>query len=347
MIIEERTPFKMKIVVINPPFRYNDKEWITIPPQGYGGIQWIIKNLVDGLNELGVDVLLAGAPGSISYSPHLQILDIAESDEINAFLRENGNKYLISDHSCRGIEFGNDLNFDCCSHIIHSHYLTSKPQYTKNIVAASYSHAEVIGCPNATIIRHPINPANYTFSDKKDNYLLFMGRVSYWKGTHLAAEFARKVGMKLKIVGPAWEKDYFEAIKSEFKNTIEYYGEAGGDEKKEILSKAVATLVFSGGVHLPTGLKWVEPGSQIVSESGISGTPVISSNNGCLKEIVPHIGTVIDDFNQLTPNLAEKILTNLPTSQQVFDASNREWNYIKIAKEYIQLFERVMRNQEW
>lgn len=337
----------MKVLIINPPFRYKKNEWITVPPQGYGGIQWIIKNLVDGLIEYKIDVLLMGAPGSKSNSNHLKILDIAKSTDINQYLREYGKNLIVSDHSCRGIEFGDDIRFDNCPNILHSHYLISKPRFTNNIVAASHAHAVAIGYPNCPVIRHSVNPKNYIYSEQKEDYLLFMGRISYWKGTHVAAEFAKKARMKLKIVGPSWERDYFDFIKRKYGEIIDYYGEAGGKEKKEILSKARATLVFSGGVHIPTGLKWIEPGSQIVSESGISGTPVISSSNGCLKEIVPYIGTVVNNVEQLSNKDVDRILNNLPSCNKVYEYTDKEWNYKKIAMQYIELFERVKNQQIW
>jgi hypothetical protein len=49
-----------------PPYRYglNPAQWISVPPQGYGGIQWVAAAIIDGLLKCGVEVLLIGAPGS-------------------------------------------------------------------------------------------------------------------------------------------------------------------------------------------------------------------------------------------------------------------------------------------
>lgn len=333
--------------MINPPFMYDDKHWITVPPQGYGGIQWIIKNLIDGLSFLGHDITLIGAPGSFQNSSKVKSLNIATAKEINEYLYSVSDDVIIHDHSCRGIEFGEDFDFSKNERIIHSHYLISKPGCKKNIVAASYAHAEVIGFPNCPIIRHPVNPNNYSYSENKGDYLLYMGRVSSWKGTHVAAEFAKRCEKKLLIVGPAWEKDYYDYIKRNYYGTVEFCGEMGGTEKNSILSHAIATLVFSCGKHTPTGLDWVEPGSQIVSESAVSGTPVISTDNGCLKEIVPVVGTVVDDVFSLSHDQAEKILINLPSAKQVRENCIREWDYIKISKECEKLYDRINKGESW
>ena len=47
----------MRIALIAPP-------WYTIPPSGYGGIEWVVALLADGLTERGHDVTLFAAPGS-------------------------------------------------------------------------------------------------------------------------------------------------------------------------------------------------------------------------------------------------------------------------------------------
>lgn len=47
----------MKIAVIAPP-------WIPVPPPKYGGIEVVIWNLVEGLKELGEEVILFGPKDS-------------------------------------------------------------------------------------------------------------------------------------------------------------------------------------------------------------------------------------------------------------------------------------------
>ena len=47
----------MRIALIAPP-------WYSIPPSGYGGIEWVVALLADGLADRGHDVTLFAAPGS-------------------------------------------------------------------------------------------------------------------------------------------------------------------------------------------------------------------------------------------------------------------------------------------
>jgi hypothetical protein len=54
----------VRIALINTPFEtpwLGPGHWITVPPQGAGGI---LANLIDGLTELGHEIYLLGAPGS-------------------------------------------------------------------------------------------------------------------------------------------------------------------------------------------------------------------------------------------------------------------------------------------
>jgi hypothetical protein len=47
----------MRIALIAPP-------WYTIPPSGYGGIEWVVALLADGLTDRGHEVTVFAAPGS-------------------------------------------------------------------------------------------------------------------------------------------------------------------------------------------------------------------------------------------------------------------------------------------
>jgi hypothetical protein len=47
----------MRLAVIAPP-------WYPVPPSGYGGIEWVVALLADGLTDRGHDVTLFAPPGS-------------------------------------------------------------------------------------------------------------------------------------------------------------------------------------------------------------------------------------------------------------------------------------------
>jgi glycosyltransferase involved in cell wall biosynthesis len=336
----------MRIAIINIPVKapwLGNNKWITVPPQGYGGIQWVVTNIIDGLLALGHEIFLLGAPGSIWLNPFLHVIDAGDPESIYNWL--NNNKVdIIHDHS-NGLISPDKLTKSCP--FVSTHHLTGRPLNPSNTVYISYSQAQQAKATNAPIIRLPVNPSRYCFNRKKENYLLYLGRVSAWKGVLEAAAFAAASGLPLKIAGPVWEKDYLKSIKEKYSNTVILLGETSGDKRLELLAGAKALMVLSQPVQGPWGCIWNEPGATVVSEAAVSGTPVISTANGCLKEIVPLVGKILDTNS--TPLVEEtlSLIEVLPSADKVRDTAIAEWGHIKICKQYENLYKEVIKGKQW
>jgi glycosyltransferase involved in cell wall biosynthesis len=121
-----------------------------------------------------------------------------------------------------------------------------------------------------------IDPEEFEFSDKKENYLLFVGRIMDTKGVYVAADLAKKFGLKIKIAGNG-NLDWMFA--DEYKDTIEYVGVVGVEEKKKLYRDAKATLCMT---------HYVEPFGNVHMESLMAGTPVITTDWGVYTETVGH-----------------------------------------------------------
>ncbi len=338
--------YLMRIAVINIPFKtsINGQEgWITIPPQGYGGIQWMVATHIDALIHLGHSVFLLGAPGSDSYEGKLNVIDIASEKEITEWLNAH-DVDIIHDFSDGKVFHPERLNH---SKWLSTHHFTSKPRNISNTVYVSYAQRKSILQSNAPVVRIPVNPSRYTYNTQKSDYLLFLGRVSPWKGTKEAAEIASKASKKLLIAGPCWEQDYVNDIKAQYSHTCEFIGEVGGEKRLELLSQAEAVLVMSQTVQGPWGNLWCEPGATVVSEAGASGTPVIASDNGCLPEIVPSIGKVLTPAFDMSEENIFRMFEELPSPEVVYQKSIEAWDYITIANEYINLYQRVIEGERW
>jgi glycosyltransferase involved in cell wall biosynthesis len=144
-----------------------------------------------------------------------------------------------------------------------------------------------------------INVNNYPLYEKpnlKDPYFIFLGRVSIEKGTHLAVELAKKVGIKLIIAGKISDVDmeYHETMVKphiDGKNVI-YVGEVGLKAKCELLGNAIAAL------HTVT---WPEPFGLVLAESNACGTPVLALRDGSIPEVIKHCetGFVEDNIENL------------------------------------------------
>lgn len=332
----------MKIAMIIPPFRYgaDTSQWITVPPQGYGGIQWVAATLIDGLVEHGSDILLLGGPGS-PHRPGLSVSGAIGTAEVRAAL-DGYVPDVVHDHSNAGA-----LPRDITWPTVSTHHLTDAPARQVNSVYLSHAQRRIAGSESAPVIRIPVNPARYIFRSEKMDYLLFLGRVSAYKGVREAAAFAEAAGLPLKVAGPAWEHDYLHHLLADFPRTVEYLGEVGGAVRAELIACARALLVLSQPSGAPIEGAWSEPGSTVVAEAAVSGTPVIASDNGCLPEIVPHVGVVLPVDRSITPRAALSALATLPTSERVRSAALERWGYLAAARSYLSVYERAAAGLTW
>ncbi|WP_409473425.1 glycosyltransferase [Streptomyces sp. HC307] len=328
--------------MVIPPYRYgaNPTEWITVPPQGYGGIQWVVATLMDGLLEAGCEILLLGAPESpvqdgVTVSTAVERTDIHVA--IEAFAPD-----VVHDHSNAAALPPGGLR-----PTVSTHHLNGVPERQINGVYLSRAQRTAAGAESAPVIRLPVNPSRYPFQEAKDDYLLFLGRVSAHKGVREAAAFARAAGLPLTVAGPAWEKDYLDALLADFPHTVRYVGEVGGSARTRLIARARAQLVLSQPWGGPFSGRWIEPGATVVSEAAASGTPVIASDNGCLPEIVPGVGMILPVGQEITPGDAKRALASLPTARTVRETAVDRWGHHTIARQYLAVYKRAVSGEVW
>ena len=134
------------------------------------------------------------------------------------------------------------------------------------------------------VIPNFFDPADFPGVERKDDYLLFMGRVIERKGFHVAAMVAERVGLPLVIAGPGvteWGPTHVVSaennLRADSKAGIEYVGTVGPKERYELMAKARALLV-------PT--IYVEPFGGVAVEAMLSGTPAVTSDWGAFTETV-------------------------------------------------------------
>jgi glycosyltransferase involved in cell wall biosynthesis len=116
------------------------------------------------------------------------------------------------------------------------------------------------------------------FDFDKEDYFLFVGRLSREKGIDLLLEAFKKVSYKIDIVGDGPEKGkVLDAVKS---NSNFIY--SGYQDEKTIIAKMkkAKALVFPSVCY--------EGFPMVVLEAFSSGTPVIAAEMGSIKEIVKH-----------------------------------------------------------
>jgi len=210
-----------------------------------------------------------------------------------------------------------------------------------NVVFLSNAQRASAGDSVAPVIRLPISPNRYEFRSDKEQFLLFLGRVSAWKGAREAALFARTAGLHLVVAGPCWETDYKQSVEAAHAGGVSFLGEIGGTHRLELLAAARAVLALSQTVPGPWSSMWVEPGSMLVAEAAVSGTPVIATPNGCLSEIVPGVGAIVPE-GVVPGDLVHAALRSLPDSEAVRALAIKRFGHYRIAGEYISLYRRIV-----
>ena len=125
-----------------------------------------------------------------------------------------------------------------------------------------------------TVIPFITNPSHFEFSEDKEDYYLYLGRIIHSKGILEAVAFTEQIGKKLIVAGPG---DYVQTFGAEPPEHVEFVGMADLEERKKLLSKAKCLLAFT---------RYNEPCGKIVYEAGWSGTPVNTSDSGGFTETV-------------------------------------------------------------
>jgi len=292
---------------------------MRVPPIGYGGTELIVSLLTEELVKRGHEVTLFASGDSVTGARLESVCP--------CFLRGSDRDKMIL----------NMLNVVCCLDrasefdIIHNHSLfeglamaglTTTPMLTtlhgdiKADWQALFMHYR--GWHNtisrsaksllpdkerfAGVIYNAIDVKSYPFnSSARDDCLLFLSRISYEKGTHLAIQIARRLGRRLIIAGnvDAMDQEYFRTrVTPEVDgDLIRYVGEANYKYKRELLSHACCLLA---------PITWKEPFGLFLVEAMACGTPVIGFNKGSVPEVVEHgkTGFVVDGPEEMAASVA-------------------------------------------
>ena len=113
---------------------------------------------------------------------------------------------------------------------------------------------------------------DFEYNQDKEDYFLFLSRVTEIKGIHIAIQLTEKIGSKLLIAGQGDLKSLgYEKTPSH----VEYVGYADVEKRKSLMKNARALI-------LPT--HYIEPFGGVTIEAMLSGTPIITTDWGCFAE---------------------------------------------------------------
>jgi len=200
-------------------------------------------------------------------------------------------------------------------------------------VAISREQARLLAGLNVVdTVLHGIDTDNFTFRDKPDDYLLFLGRFTEGKGVLQAIEIAKRVGLRLILA--AAEDDYYREKVAPLVDGrhVVYYGEADFGAKVKLYGGARA-LLYPIQAREPFGL--------VLAEAMACGTPVAALDKGAVREVVDDgvTGIVFEDLEQMAAELP-----------RVFDLDRRRvreravarFGAARMADEYIAVYTRII-----
>lgn len=301
----------MRIGMIAPP-------WFPLPPQRYGGIEFVVSMLTEGLVQRGHDVTLFASGDSLTQAHLSYIFASAPFDQI-----ETG-AHLEVMHSLDAYTHAGEFD------VIHDHdglasramgalvrRLTGTPvvatlhgpadQVTQEILGSLRGDLQFIAIseyqrngfpdlPFVGTIPNAIDVEHIPFSAEKDDYFLFLGRMIADKGAHHAVEVARRLGVRLILAGKVNEgpeRQFFaDEVEPHLSENVHYRGEVDHDTKVELYRRARCTLF---------PIQWPEPFGLVMIESLACGTPVIAMRQGAVPEVIEHgrTGFIVETVDEM------------------------------------------------
>jgi glycosyltransferase involved in cell wall biosynthesis len=300
--------------------------WTRIPPATYGGIEALMKLLVDDLVARGHDVTLFASGDCFTDA---KLHPVTELNLTETFERSEAYCYEYYMSAAMAEVMARAKDFD----IIHYHLSTAWlpvaatsptpglftihtcPHIDDEFVFRRYPQVAVNGISGcqmrATSVRtgreFPIVPNSCDFAAydpcyEPGEYLAYLGRMSFEKNPLDAIRIARAADMPIVLAGQPQnpkEQQYFaeHILPLVDEDRVCWIGPVNHAQKNELLSHASA-LLFP--------IQWDEPFGLVMIEAMACGTPVLAHRRGSVEEVIDdgitgfHAG-VIDALAELVP----------------------------------------------
>jgi glycosyltransferase involved in cell wall biosynthesis len=289
-----------------------------LPVEGYGGTQRVVVALVRGLAALGHRVTLLAQPGT-------RVPEAAKVVEIPPKVLKDSGADLTPFLPDRG-------------DILHAHFPVKrrpaampfvqtlhanlKPglPLPSNTIFLSRDHARRHG--SEAFVYNGLDPAEFIFRRRKEQWDLFLGRLHSAKGYHWAIEAAKRTGRRLIVAG-GWRPS--------FTGVVKYVGEVDGNRKAVLLARA--RCLWSPAL-------WDEPFGLPTIEALFSGTPVLGTRRGAMPEIVTSdVGALADTLEDLVA-ASDAIGTRAP--EECRARAERWFTHLTMAEEYVRMYGHVI-----
>jgi len=284
----------LRVAMLAPP-------WISVPAPGYGGVESVVSSLTESLVGRGHAVTLFCAPGSTSRADVVTLLDESHPDEIERSLYEvdhvgrafdqiDGDRFdLVHDHcGFTALAMANRIDTPLV-HTLHGPFTADTAAFYERhghkAALVGISRAQLSSAPPGLgpirSIPNPIDLRAWPLRERKDDYLLWIGRMTPEKGPHraIAAAHAARVPLILAGVIQPGQQAFFdrEVAPHIDGHCVRFVGEVGGSARRSLFAHA-------RGLLMP--IRWNEPFGMVMVEALACGTPVIAFAEGAVRELV-------------------------------------------------------------
>ena len=287
----------LRIAQVAPPLE-------RVPPEGYGGTERVMYELIVELVRRGHDVTTFASGDSEVPGRHVPTVPIAlrpaefKDDPMGYFLTTmtavldaERDFDLIHSHLewsslllARAASVPVVATFHGRLDLPWSRQLFASPT-PASLVAISNSQASPHPDIDWTVVYNGLTLGGAPLERRRTDALCFVGRVAIEKGIVEAIEIARIAGRPLRIaakIAPTGvEHEYYEEV---FKpaleaagSSVEFLGEVTGPERDALLAESYAALMPGS---------WPEPFGLAAIEALACGTPVLARRVGGLPEII-------------------------------------------------------------
>jgi glycosyltransferase involved in cell wall biosynthesis len=157
------------------------------------------------------------------------------------------------------------------------------------------------------VIPNAISAHEFEYSEEKDNYFLYFGRVIPTKGLDIAIQATQATGQRLIVAGPGSLLDLgYPSIPSH----VTAVGPCNADQRKVLMSRARAII---GPTY------YIEPFGNMVVEGYMSGTPAITTDWGGFTD------TVINGVTGFRCREFRQFVSAIDNIDQIKPADCRKW----------------------
>lgn len=328
----------------------------SVPPKGYGGTEIVVNLLTEELVAQGHEVTLFASGDSETKARLVSVIDHAirvdqsipqsrwAAYEIKTLLK-------LKEMESQFDIIHNHMNWQALAYLdqLKTPVVTTNHNpvrdYCKDIYFA-YSHLPFVSISDAyrklnhgdklnyvATVYNGINLDDYELANNRERkYLLFLGRLSYDKGTKESIEIAKALNLPLKIAGKVdkRDKDYFdkEVAPHLSKGQIEFVGEVNLEQKNKLYKDAIA-------VTYP--INFDEPFGLVMAEALACGTPVMAMDRGSVREVLS------DGETAIICNSVDEIIKRFPEIEKIDPAKCRErihnlFSNTKMINSYIDVY---------